>query len=114
MCMGRLYLLPSQHTICHVRNHQLSATASQHCTTSRLCYAPGMGWIEVLKQSLDIRSIWRSPGRSSSSFSSLPARTVDPRELGFTTNALKKMGQWHLSEADVKDVFFMAVSLSNT
>ena len=67
---------------------------------------PSMGWIEVIKQSLDIRSAWKRPTHSSGHFSSPPSRTVDPRELGFTSNALEKMGQWHLSEADVKDVFF--------
>lgn len=65
-----------------------------------------MGWIEIIKQSLDIRSTWRKPAHSPSHFSSPPSRTVDPRELGFTNNALKKMSQWHLSEADVKDVFY--------
>ncbi len=67
---------------------------------------PDMGWIEVIKQSLDISSAWKRPVHSSGHFSSPPSRTVDPRELGFTNNALKKMSQWNLSEADVKDVFF--------
>ncbi len=67
---------------------------------------PSMGWIEILKQSLDISSAWQRPARSSSHFSSPPARTVDSRELGFTNNALKKMGQWHVSEVDVQDVFY--------
>lgn len=65
-----------------------------------------MGWIEVIKQSLDIRQALQRPSRSSGQFSSPPTRTVDPRELGFTNNALKKMSQWHLSETDVKDVFY--------
>ncbi len=65
-----------------------------------------MGWIEVIKQSLNLISAWRRPAHSSGHFSSPRSRIVDPRELGFTNNALKKMGQWHLSEADAKDVFF--------
>ena len=65
-----------------------------------------MGWFEILKQSLDISNAWRRPSHSSGYHSPPPSRTVDPRELGFTNNALKKMSQWHLSEADVKDVFY--------
>jgi hypothetical protein len=67
---------------------------------------PGMGWIEVIKQSLDIRRALQRPARSSRHSSYPLTRTVDPRELGFTNNALNKMSQWHLSEADVKDVFY--------
>ena len=67
---------------------------------------PSMGWIEILKQSIDISSAWRRPAHSSRHHSSPPSRTVDPRELGFTNNALKKMSQWSLSETDVKDVFY--------
>ncbi len=63
---------------------------------------PNMGWIEVLKQSLGMYDKRTKPMNSSSP----PTRTVDPRELGFTSNALKKMGKWHLSEPDVKDVFY--------
>jgi len=66
---------------------------------------PGMGWIEALKQSLDIFGAQIKPAHSGHS-SSLPSQKVDPRELGFTNNALKKMADWHLSEADVKDVFY--------
>ncbi len=66
---------------------------------------PGMGWIEALKQTLDIFGAQVKPAHSGHS-SSLPSQKVDPRELGFTNNALKKMAQWHLSEADVKDVFY--------
>ncbi len=67
---------------------------------------PSMGWIEIIKQSLDISRAWQRSAHSFGYSSSPPSRTVDPRELGFTNNALKKMGQWHLSEADVKDVFY--------
>ena len=67
---------------------------------------PHMGWIEIIKQSLNINSALRNPAHSSSHSSSPPSRTVDPRELGFTNNAIKKMSQWSLSEADVKDVFY--------
>lgn len=67
---------------------------------------PSMGWIGIIKQSLDLSSAWRRPAHSSGRFSSPPSRTIDPRELGFTNNAIKKMSQWHLSEADVKDVFY--------
>jgi hypothetical protein len=66
---------------------------------------PDMGWIEALKQSLDIFVTQVKPARSTG-FSPLPSQKVDPRELGFTNNALKKMADWHLSEADVKDVFY--------
>jgi hypothetical protein len=66
---------------------------------------PDMGWIETIKQSLDIFGTQVKPVSSRSS-TSLPSQKVDPRELGFTNNALSKMSQWHLSEADVKDVFY--------
>lgn len=62
----------------------------------------GMGWIEALKQSLDLFGTQIKPARTSSP----PSHKVDPRELGFTNNAISKMGQWHVSEADVKDVFY--------
>ena len=64
-----------------------------------------MGWIEVLKQSLDVFGAQVKPTRSPG-YSPLPSRKVDPKDLGFTNNALSKMREWHLSEADVKDVFF--------
>jgi hypothetical protein len=64
-----------------------------------------MGWIEALKQSLDIFGAQVKPASSRNS-STLPSQKVDPRELGFTNNALKKMAEWHLSEVDVKDVFY--------
>jgi len=64
-----------------------------------------MGWIEVLKQSLDVFGAQVKQTRSIG-YSSLPSSKVDPKDLGFTNNALSKMRQWHLSEADVKDVFY--------
>jgi hypothetical protein len=63
---------------------------------------PGMGWADALKHSLGIYD----KSASSSSFSPPPARKVNHRDLGFTNNALSKMSQWNLSEADIKDVFF--------
>ncbi|GEM_PF-6474938 len=65
-----------------------------------------MGWIEIIKQSLDITSVLGKPLRSSGHSSSPILRKVDPRELGFTNNAIKKMSQWSLSETDIKDVFY--------
>jgi hypothetical protein len=64
-----------------------------------------MGWFEILKESLDIFGAQVKPVSSGHSYSA-PSHKVDPRELGFTNNALKKMSKWHLSEADVKDVFY--------
>ena len=66
---------------------------------------PDMRWIEALKHSLDIFGAQVKPVSSRNSFTP-PSQKVDPRELGFTNNALKKMAEWHLSEADVKDVFY--------
>ncbi len=65
-----------------------------------------MGWIDALKQSLDLFGGQVKSAHTSEHSSSLPAHKVDPRELGFTNNAIAKMSQWHLSEADVKDVFY--------
>jgi hypothetical protein len=66
-----------------------------------------MGWAEVFKQSLGLLGGQRTPSltylRHSSPF---PSHKADPRELHFTKNALSKMSQWGLSEADIKDVFF--------
>jgi hypothetical protein len=64
-----------------------------------------MGWIEALKQSLEIFGGQVKPA-SSGHYASPPSHKVDPREIGFTNNALAKMREWHLSEADVKDVFY--------
>ena|SRR2546421_3005705 len=66
---------------------------------------PGMRWIDALKQSLDVFGAQVKPASSRNS-SPPPSHKVDPRELGFTNNTLKKMAEWHLSEADVKDVFY--------
>src|SRR5437588_3064635 len=67
---------------------------------------PSMGWIEIIKQSLRIVGLQLKSSHSPGHYYSLPSQKVDPRELGFTNNALKKMAEWHLSEADVKDVFY--------
>jgi len=66
---------------------------------------PGMGWIEVLKQSLDVFGAQVKPA-SSGHYAYPPSHKVNPKELGFTNKALSQMSQWHLSEADIKDVFF--------
>jgi hypothetical protein len=63
---------------------------------------PGMGWIEDVKQSLGIGGAPVKPARTSSP----PSQKVDTKEIGFTNNAIAKMREWHLSEADVKDVFY--------
>jgi hypothetical protein len=66
-----------------------------------------MGWIEALKQSLGIYDASVKPAHTFSGNSySPPSHKPDPREVGFTNNALAKMSQWHLSEADIKDVFY--------
>lgn len=57
------------------------------------------------KQSLDLFGAQVKPA-SSGHYTSPPSHKVDPRELGFTNNALSKMRQWHLLESDVKDVFY--------
>ena len=62
----------------------------------------GMGWIEAVKQALGMYGAQVKPARTSS----LPSYKVDPKDLGFTNNAIAKMGQWHVSETDVKDVFY--------
>ncbi len=64
-----------------------------------------MGWLTSLMQSLAFPGAPVRHTRSSSGdFSTPPSRTIYPRELHFTRNA--KMASWHLSEADVKDVFY--------
>jgi hypothetical protein len=66
-----------------------------------------MGWIDALKQSLDIFGGQVNQARTSSrNDTSSQSQKVDPRELGFTNNAIAKMREWHVSEADVKDVFY--------
>jgi hypothetical protein len=67
---------------------------------------PSMGLIEIIKQSLGMYNTWSKPAHSSRHSYSPPSHKVDPRELGFTNNALKKIAEWHVSEADVKDVFY--------
>ncbi len=57
----------------HLTRIMNEMSLSKACNPSCFCYAPAMGWFEILKQSLDLRSAWRSPGRSSGPFSSPPA-----------------------------------------
>jgi hypothetical protein len=66
-----------------------------------------MGWLEAIKQSLDIiDSHAQQAGSSIGNFPTPLSHKPDPKQLHFTRNALKKMEEWHLSENDVKDVFY--------
>jgi hypothetical protein len=65
-----------------------------------------MGFLDVVKQSLGLSGGQDIPRKHAQISYTLPSHKPDPRELGFTNNALAKMSQWHLSEADVKDVFY--------
>jgi hypothetical protein len=62
-----------------------------------------MSWLDALKQSLHLFSTQVKPGGP---FSAPASHKPNPKALHFTRNALAKMSQWHLSEADIKDVFY--------
>ena len=66
-----------------------------------------MGLLDVVKQSLNLSGGQEAFPRTNAQTSyTPPAHKADPRDLHFTKNALSKMNQWGLSEADIKDVFF--------